>query len=385
MKVLVINTRYRVFGGEDSNIHDEIELLKKKYEVSYLEFKNSDKIKVIDLISFISSNNKNSNEILIKRLDEFNPDIVYIHNTWFKANLGIFKILKKRDLIVFHKLHNYRYHCTNFFLSKNHFSDGNICYKCGSIKKPRAIFNKYFQDSYLKSLVIFLYNKKFYKILFSYPIKILVMNEFHKKFLIKLGMKDKKIGIFYNPIEINKYPKNTYDPKSKTVVYAGRLTEGKGLIDLLETWTSSATEDLKLIIIGSGDLQEHIKEKYKSNNITFTGPLSKKETLDFVMQSRAVITCTKSYEGHPRILSEASSFGVPSIYPSFGGMNEYFPSNYPLTFEQFNYKELKYKIESLHDVDLMKNLSEKVYFKSYDLLNEKSLLNRFQELVSSYE
>ena len=37
-KVLVINTKYRIFGGEDSNIIDEINLLNKYFDVEYLEF-----------------------------------------------------------------------------------------------------------------------------------------------------------------------------------------------------------------------------------------------------------------------------------------------------------------------------------------------------------
>ena len=32
------------------------------------------------------------------KLKTFKPDIVYIHNTWFKANLGIFDILKKEKV-----------------------------------------------------------------------------------------------------------------------------------------------------------------------------------------------------------------------------------------------------------------------------------------------
>ena len=37
-KILVINTKYQITGGEDSNIVDEIKFLQKYYEVEYLEF-----------------------------------------------------------------------------------------------------------------------------------------------------------------------------------------------------------------------------------------------------------------------------------------------------------------------------------------------------------
>ena len=36
-KLLVIHNKYKIFGGEDSNIDDEIEHLNKDYEIKYLE------------------------------------------------------------------------------------------------------------------------------------------------------------------------------------------------------------------------------------------------------------------------------------------------------------------------------------------------------------
>ena len=39
-KVLIINTKYTIFGGEDANIQQEINLLSSEYEVDYLEFKH---------------------------------------------------------------------------------------------------------------------------------------------------------------------------------------------------------------------------------------------------------------------------------------------------------------------------------------------------------
>ena len=50
-KVLIINTSYREFGGEDSNIQEEVRALKKRFIVNYLEFKNSDKLNLFDYIS----------------------------------------------------------------------------------------------------------------------------------------------------------------------------------------------------------------------------------------------------------------------------------------------------------------------------------------------
>ena len=63
-KMLIINTKYRVVGGEDTNIIDEIEILKKNYNIHYLEYDNSARLNLIDLVSFFTGTNFKSNQIL---------------------------------------------------------------------------------------------------------------------------------------------------------------------------------------------------------------------------------------------------------------------------------------------------------------------------------
>ena len=92
-KILIINTKYREFGGEDSNILDEIKFLEKYFEVDYLAYDNNEKLKIIDYVSFFTLNNKKSNSLFLEKIKKFNPDLVYVNNTWFKANLGIFDVL----------------------------------------------------------------------------------------------------------------------------------------------------------------------------------------------------------------------------------------------------------------------------------------------------
>ena len=83
--------------------------------------------------------------------------------------------------------------------------------------------------------------------------------------------------------------------------------------------------------------------------------------LEYISKSIAVVTGTKLYEGHPRLLSEASALGTLSIYPSFGGMDE-FSDNYQFAFEQFNYEDLKSKFILLTEENKVKSLILEFYF-----------------------
>ena len=381
-KVLVINTKYKNYGGEESNFEEEKKFLKKYYEVDYLNFDNSKNLNIYDVISFFTLSNLSSNRVLKDKLDTFKPDIVYIHNTWFKANLGIFDILKKENVEVVLKIHNFRFACTDTFSASNHFNGKNFCFKCGNKKRRIVIFNKYFENSYIKSFFVLMYGKKYINILREYNLKIIALNEFCKDYLIKKGVDRSKVFKNYNPFEIHE--SHTYSADSEYVVYAGALTEQKGIKDLLESWRESKI-NLKLLIIGNGQLEKEIIKKYSSGNIEFLGFLENKKTIDLIKKARAVITATKMFEGQPRLISEASAHGVPSIYPSFGGLDEYFPDDYKLSFKQFDYPDLVKKILLLQRKQLLNEESKKIHNYIVENMSLNKLRKNLEYIFKSNE
>ena len=92
-KILIIHNRYQYVGGEDIATDKEIQLLSKNYDVETLIYENSKKDLIYTFISFFTNTNYKSLKILKKKLKEFYPDIVYIHNTWFKASVGLVNYL----------------------------------------------------------------------------------------------------------------------------------------------------------------------------------------------------------------------------------------------------------------------------------------------------
>lgn len=381
-KVLVINTKYKNYGGEDSNFEEELKFLKKFYEVDYINFDNSKNLNIYDLISFFTLSNPASNKALKIKIDTFKPDIVYIHNTWFKANLGIFNLLKKENIEVVLKIHNFRFACTDTFSASKHFIGKDFCFKCGNKKTRISLFNKYFENSYIKSFFVVMYGKRYINILKEYNLKIIALNEFCKEYLIKKGVNEDKVFKNYNPLDI--FEGSTYSADSEYVVYAGSLTEQKGVKDLLESWKESKI-NLRLLVIGSGQLENEITNKYSSKNIEFLGFLENNKTKDIIRHARAVITATKIFEGQPRLITEASAYGVPSIYPSFGGLDEYFPDDYKLSFKQFDYPDLVKKILFLEDKKLLIEESKKIYKHTTENMSLNILNKNLEYIFNSNE
>ena len=130
-KVLVVHNKYQQLGGEDVAVENEIQFLKKHYKVRVLYFENEITTYFKQILYFILNKNIASAKILRETIEEFNPDLVYVHNTWFKASVSIFTILKKRKIPTLVKLHNFRYDCTRSIFISRHLNNTNKCLACG--------------------------------------------------------------------------------------------------------------------------------------------------------------------------------------------------------------------------------------------------------------
>jgi glycosyltransferase involved in cell wall biosynthesis len=377
-KLLIVHNFYKEFGGEDANIYEEIEFFKKKYEVSFFYQENNHSINIFDIFSFIFQTNIRTNKKFLDIVEEFQPDAVYIHNTWFKINLGIFKILKNKKIKVILKIHNFRYECGRHLFAKQHSPKNKRCDACGFENPFLFVLNKYYKDSYIKSIALYFYSVKFFDMLKNYPMTLLALNDFHKTKLIEKGVVEEKIEVFHNPI---KFHKDVTKDKNSYLVYAGRISKEKGVEEVIKSWLNSDISHFDLYIIGEGELKSYLEKKYKYKNLTFMGYLSNEDVLGYIKYAKAVVTATKLYEGQPRLLCEASSLGTISIYPSFGGMNEFFPENYKYSFEQFNYKDLEKKLNLLNEELVFEEAVSEVKINILEKLNEKNIYLSFSRIL----
>jgi len=335
-KLLLINTLYKNFGGENSNFEQEKLFLREYYDLDVLTFNNSEKINIFDILSFFTNSNLLSNLKLKRKLKFFKPEIVYLHNLWFKSNLGILKILAKQNKTILVKIHNFRFQCADSILSSKHIPRNSLCPACSY--NGKYFFNKYYENSYIKSFFLIFHIKKFKKLLKKLDIKIVCLTKFAAKQLINEGINKDKIYVLSNPLQSN----STYEFKqdSKNYIYAGKIDKTKGVEELLKVWKKFNQNKYTLKIVGDGESLQELKDMYASENIIFSGYMSNEKVLDLMRDSRFLITATKMYEGQPKILMEASMLGIPSIFPNYGGMKEFFPNNYEFTFDQFNYDSL---------------------------------------------
>ena len=336
------------------------------------------------LMLLLFNRNRRSEDVVRKAIIEYSPDLIYIHNTWFNISLGIFKMIQGFNIPVFLKIHNFRYFCTNTISFRKHLKNEKYCPACGLKNKKNKIFNSYFEGSLLKSLLMNRYGLKYFKIIKNTHMKILVLTDFHKKFLNKLGVAENKVLVQHNfipKIQSELFSQNSKEQK-KFIVYAGRVSKEKGVEDLIKTFLDCDFQDVDLKIIGEGPVQEQLNKKFKDDSIHFEGVMQNKDVKNIISKSIGVVTATKLYEGQPTLLCEASSLGKISIFPDSGGIKEFFPPEYEYCFTSEDYKDLKKKLLSL--VENSNNLEIGRQNKEFieKLLNENNLLNNFEMIFN---
>ena len=380
-KLLIIHNKYRITGGEDIVVDQETKVLEKHFIVNSLIFSNKVSLSFNKLPLFLSSRNKDSRDKITKAIDDFNPDIALVHNTWFNASLSIFDVLKEKNIQTILKLHNFRYFCTKNFFHKDHIPRNEICSACGQCSSRYRIFNKYFQDSYIKSLMIILYGRRYFNLLKNGNFKIIVLTHFHKKFLSKLNISSERISVIPNLLDLDAKQLQNKTFNNEYIVYGGRISEEKGIEELIHTFLSCNFDNLYLKIIGNGPSRSYLEEQYKSESIQFVKEVSNAEMLDIISNSKGVVTATKLYEGQPTLLCEASLQGIPSVFPKSGGIEEFFPNEYPLSYNQYDYKQIKNKLIYLNNLDDSNEIGEKnkEFIERY--LDEKKLIKNLNEVI----
>ena len=320
MKILIIHNKYQSnnIGGEDIVYKNELNALCEKlgsknvfcYEVS------NDNINKFKLLFEIWFSKKYYKEVA-KIIKENDIDIVHVHNFFPLITPAVFKAAKDSKAKVVHTLHNYRLWCISGILYREGFG---ICEICAHKKiSLSGILNKCYRKSLLQSFVAQL-AFWFYKLTgaFNNIDYFFVLTNFQKNKVKSLGIDEGKIILKPNSLQMS------FDMKTQkhNYVYVGRLEESKGILKLLEIW-DKFDEKYILTIVGGGDIEAQLRQKYKKSNIIFKGKCSREKTMTIVSHSKYLLQPSLWYETFGLTIIEAMGAGVPVIGYDIGTRSDF--------------------------------------------------------------
>jgi glycosyltransferase involved in cell wall biosynthesis len=342
MKILEINKFNYVQGGADKHFLDLVNLLRtkgnevavfamespknefspwKKYFVSYVGYNQNDTFKQKLIGTFRMFYSFEAKRKIKKLLDDFQPEIVHIHNIYHQISPSILGEIKKRKIPIVMTVHDYKLICPNYLLQCNGKSWDDL----GEHKYINFIKNKCFKNSYGKSLLVVL-EFCWHKYWNSYDKNIdlyIVPSQFTKTKLIAAGLRRDKIEI--RPLFIREpdyCEMFKVEIKEKFAIHFGRLSKEKGVDKLIAMFANFP--EIKLYLAGSieGDLKIP-----NMPNIKHVGFLKAIELDRYIKNSLFVISPSKLPETFGLIALEAIKNGKPFIGFQTGAFSEIIEDN----------------------------------------------------------
>jgi glycosyltransferase involved in cell wall biosynthesis len=149
----------------------------------------------------------------------------------------------------------------------------------------------------------------------------LALTEFARRKFIRSGLPGHKVHVKPNFV----FP----DPGERTspgdyAIFAGRLSEEKGVSTLLAAW-KHVSQTIPLVIVGDGPLRKKLEQEVAARglrDVSFRGWLSLGDTRAAIQQARFLIIPSVWYEAFSLNIVESFACGTPVLCSRLGAMEE---------------------------------------------------------------
>lgn len=320
MKILIIHNWYHLRGGEDGVFDAEVRMLRSYgHDVETLEEHSKGISGVLDkaLVALNLIFSPRSYFRVKRALRSFNPDIVHVHNFFPLITPAVFFACRNAGIPVVQTLHNFRPICpTGLLLYNNKIEERSLKGSPFWSVKYRVYRNSFIGTFFLASSIYL------HRVLGTWKNQVdgfIALTEFQKYKYVEAGWPEAKFYIKPNFVDDVGGDANCHSGDDRSYcIFVGRLSEEKGIDDLLSAWESIK---YPLKIVGEGPLEEKVKN-CSNPYVEYLGVKSKEDVYHLMRQANLLIMASRWYEGFPLVLLEAYSCATPALVPALGSMQD---------------------------------------------------------------
>lgn len=231
-------------------------------------------------------------------------------------------------------------------------------YFLSKIKKTSLIHTEHgtstaVYDNRLVEILSSLYDKTIGSLIVKSSEFSIGISKASNQFLKKLNAK--KIYLIPNGVNTSYFQKTPNNLRSSLgfndddilITYIGRLTQPKGVQDLIKAFNLLEKEklNLKLLIVGNGTCLEKLKKLAETKpNIVFLGH---RKDIPEILSITNIFVNPSHYEGLPTSVLEAASVGIPIIATNVGGTEEMFIEEMGYLVNKKDYHDISSSIKKL--------------------------------------
>ncbi|MDO4510441.1 MAG: glycosyltransferase [Bacteroidales bacterium] len=262
-------------------------------------------------------------------LDDFQPQVVHLHNIHSYLSPVLAKIAKQRGCRVVWTMHDYKLLCPAYSCTRG----GHPCELCYS-GKGGVLKHRCMKGSLAASAIAWLEAKKWNrKVLEQYTDAFICPSAFMAQKMKQGGFSPEKVKVlcnFVDPKKLALLRDTDGTQRGDYYCYVGRLSEEKGVRTLLEAAAQSGHE---LRIAGGGPLEDELKAKYAHcSHIKFLGHLDAQGVTSLLSQAKCSVMPSECYENNPLGVIESLCAGTPVVGARIGGIPELIDAETGITF-----------------------------------------------------
>ena len=248
-------------------------------------------------------------------------DIIHVHGKYLLPGAIISRLFTKTPVII--TVRDYKFLCPlalclikqNKICNWNYFIKKEIKFYLDKYESKSSFIKRFFLIP--RIILARLWQKALFLFLKSAD-KIICVSNAVKDIYKGSGLSEKKLTAIYNLPP--KAEKTASPQNSKTILYVGKLSYGKGTDLLIEAYKTVKKKipDANLILAGSLSNSIDIIPK----EVTYLGKLKHNEVLDLYKKTSVYVSPSRWPEPLSRSTLEALSFGLPLIVSNKGGNKE---------------------------------------------------------------
>ncbi|MEM9646760.1 MAG: glycosyltransferase, partial [Planctomycetota bacterium] len=347
VRVLMVHSYYQLLGGEDVVFDAESEMLTRfghqvfQYTRSNAEIeKKSGIAQAVDAVW-----NRMAAEKLASLVREHQIDLVHVHNEFPTLSGSIFHAAKRAGAAVVKTLHNARPLCPKAV----RFRDGLPCESCVQKRFAwRGVAEGCYRDNRLATAVSsfssLLHHWK--KSLSKHVDVCIAPTQNVRDLYQRSGYEIGQIVVKPHFVETDL---GMGQGSGGFALYAGRLSEEKGLTTLLDAWNTLAERAgeqsvPQLHVIGDGPLADRMVQR--GPLVNWIGQVSKDEVYRHMGRAACLILPSACSETFGRVAVEAFSRGTPVICADHGGQAEVVHDEVGMRFVPGDSNDLARKVQA---------------------------------------